>query len=147
MKKTVFAVFAAGWLIVASACNSKPDQALANAAGTPATDAPAMKFEAATFDFGAIGEGAMVTHVFKFANTGKTPLIIENAVASCGCTVPDWPRQPIAPGAAGEVKVEFSSRGKAGPQQKTITLTANTQPRETVLVLVGTVNAAAGANP
>ena len=142
----MFAVFAAGWVFIAGACGSKPDQSPANAANVSATDAPAMKFEAATFDFGNINEGEVITHVFKFTNAGKTPLVIENAVASCGCTVPDWPRKPITANAAGEVKVEFNSRGKAGPQQKTITITANTRPRETVLVLVGTVNSAAG-NP
>ncbi len=147
MKKTLFTIFAAGWVFVLGACGSKPDQTFTDAANVPATDAPAMKFEAATFDFGNINEGDVITHVFRFTNTGKTPLVIENAVASCGCTVPDWPRKPIAANAQGEVKVEFNSRGKAGPQQKTITITANTQPRETVLVLVGTVSSASGSNP
>ncbi len=147
MRKTIFAIFAAGWVFVSGACDSKPHPITANTAGVPATGAPAMKLEAATFDFGTIGEGEVITHIFKFTNTGLTPLIIENAVASCGCTVPDWPRKPIAANAQGEVKVEFNSRGKAGPQQKTITITANTQPRETVLVLVGIVNSASSVNP
>jgi Protein of unknown function (DUF1573) len=145
MKKTATAILAIGWLLATGACNPKPNPAAA--ASLSAVDAPTMKFEEATFDFGAINAGDVVTHVFRFTNAGKTPLVIENAVASCGCTVPDWPRKPIAANGSGEVKVEFNSRGKAGPQQKTVTITANTNPRETVLVLVGTVNSAAEVNP
>ncbi len=124
-----------------ASCTEPKAQASAQTDTTSATEAAVMKFSETSYDFGAIQEGAVITHTFAFTNTGKTPLTIENAVASCGCTVPDWPRTPIAPGSEGAIKVEFNSRGKAGPQQKTITIYANTQPRESMVMLVGTVNA------
>ncbi len=105
----------------------------------PDPNAPMMKFEEAQFDFGSIKEGEVVKHTFSFTNTGKSPLTIQHAQASCGCTVPVWPKEPIAPGQKGDIKVEFNSAGKAGPQTKTITIQANTQPSETVIQLVGTV--------
>ncbi|MDJ1503982.1 DUF1573 domain-containing protein [Xanthocytophaga agilis] len=127
-------------LIVTGSCSKQTDQG-AGETVVAASEAPYMKFDEASFDFGAIEQGAVVTHTFAFTNTGKTPLIIERAVASCGCTVPDWPRKPVPPGAKSEIKVEFNSQGKAGPQQKTITVYANTQPKESKVVLVGVVNA------
>ncbi len=133
-------------LLIQQACTESKTQTTSETATVSAADAPVMKFEETSFDFGAIQEGAVVTHTFSFVNTGKTPLTIENAVASCGCTVPDWPRTPIAPGSKGDIKVEFNSRGKAGPQQKTITIYANTQPRESMVVLVGVVNATQQSN-
>lgn len=126
--------------LVTSSCQNQKEQSSEETSVVSATEAPMMKFGETSFDFGAIQEGAVITHVFAFTNTGKTPLIIEKAMASCGCTVPDWPRTPIAPGDKSEIKVEFNSRGKAGPQQKTITIYANTQPRESTLALIGTVN-------
>ena len=131
--------------VLGAGCNPK-QQNQGNAVSTsnvPTANAPVMQFSQMTHDFGNIQEGAVVTHTFAFTNTGKTPLVIENAVASCGCTVPEWPRRPLAPSEKGEIKVEFNSRGKAGPQQKTITVYANTQPRQTVLVMSGIVNAVA----
>ena len=59
-----------------------------------------------------------------FKNTGKTPLVISNAKGSCGCTVPEWPKEPVAPGATAELLVKFNSKGKPNQQQKTVTITA-----------------------
>jgi hypothetical protein len=101
----------------------------------------AFKFEESEFDFGTSKEGAIVEHVFKFTNTGNAPLVIQNAAGSCGCTVPEPPKEPIAPGATGEIKVKFDSRGKVGVQNKTVTITANTNPETTLIALKGTVNA------
>jgi len=101
----------------------------------------AMKFEQAEYDFGAIKEGEVVEHIFKFANTGEAPLVIQNAAGSCGCTVPEWPKEPIAPGAAADIRVKFDSRGKVGVQTKTVTIIANTDPATTTLTLKGVVNA------
>ena len=72
-------------------------------------------------------------------NSGKTDLVITNAQASCGCTVPVWPKNPIKPGATGEVKVKFNTSGKPNRQQKTITLTTNTESGREVLTLKGSV--------
>lgn len=92
-----------------------------------------LKFNEEEFDFGNITAGEQVTHVFKFKNTGKEPLVISNAKGSCGCTVPKWPKEPIAPGKSGEIEVKFDSKNKTGKQTKNVTITANTEPANTIL--------------
>ncbi|GAB3972945.1 hypothetical protein GCM10028806_25900 [Spirosoma terrae] len=96
--------------------------------------------EKGIYDFGTLTEGDTVEHVFKFTNTGEFPLIINNITASCGCTTPEWPREPVAPGAAGSIRVRFNSRGKSGEQNKTITVIANTDPAMTDLQFKALVN-------
>ena len=98
-----------------------------------------MEFDARTFDFGTITEGEMVSHTFTFTNTGENPLILRSARGSCGCTVPQWPREPIAPGESSTVTVEFNSKNKVGKRNQTVTLTANTQPTQTIINLTGEV--------
>jgi hypothetical protein len=94
------------------------------------------KFEKSEHDFGKIKQGESADYSFKFTNTGKEPLIIENAQGSCGCTVPNYPKEPIAPGATGTIDVRFNSAGKSGMQQKTVTLTANTDPSVTTILTI-----------
>ncbi|UII28221.1 DUF1573 domain-containing protein [Fulvivirga maritima] len=101
---------------------------------------PAFAFEEEEFDFGTINEGDVVEHTFKFKNTGDAPLIIQNAVGSCGCTVPTWPKEPIPVGGTGEVTAKFNSKGKSNAQNKTVTLTANTWPKQTRLRIKAQVN-------
>ena len=84
-------------------------------------------------DFGTLKEGDKVTHIYKFKNTGAVPLIIETVRPSCGCTAPNWTREPIPVGGTGEVEVVFDSKGKPNAQNKTVTVTANTWPQSTVL--------------
>ena len=103
---------------------------------------PAFKFSEESFDFGTITEGDVVDHVFSFVNQGEAPLIISSATASCGCTVPVWPKAPIAPGEQGEIKVQFNSRSKPGVQNKTVTVTANTYPKVTRLKIKANVSKA-----
>lgn len=118
----------------------------ANAATPPVPAGPltSLAFEEEVFDYGEIMEGEKVTHVYTFKNTGEEPLIISNAKGSCGCTVPDWPREPIAPGGEGEIKVVFDSKGKGkvggNPQSKRVTITANTDPANSYLTIKGIVN-------
>src|SRR5690606_29412238 len=69
---------------------------------------PAITFEESLFDFGTIDQGTNVEHVFKFKNTGEAPLMIVNAKSSCGCTIPEYTKEPIAPGASGEMLVKFN---------------------------------------
>lgn len=104
----------------------------------PAT-AGAMDFEEIKFDFGTMEEGDKVEHVFKFTNTSANPLTISNARGSCGCTVPEWPKEPIAPGAESEIRVKFDSKGKKGANNKNVTITANTIPANTVLTITADV--------
>lgn len=98
-----------------------------------------MAFSESTYDFGTATEGEKVEHIYKFKNTGNDPLIISDAKGSCGCTVPQWPKKPIAPGKSGEIKVVFDSKGKAGKQNKTVTITANTEPATTTINITGEV--------
>ena len=79
---------------------------------------------------------------FSFTNTGTAPLIIASAQGSCGCTVPDWPKEPIGIGEKASIKVKFDSKKKAGIQNKTVTLTANTFPKQTKLQIKANVEAA-----
>ncbi|MEY3052808.1 MAG: hypothetical protein RLY31_2593 [Bacteroidota bacterium] len=99
-----------------------------------------MVFTDTVFDFDEVGEGAMVRHVFRFENTGKVPLVINNAQSTCGCTVPAWPREPVPPGRTGEIEVEFNTAGKEGFQEKSVTIAANTYPSLTRVYLRGYVN-------
>ena len=98
-----------------------------------------VKFNEMSHDWGSINEGDKMTHIFKFTNTGKTDLIISDARGSCGCTVPEWPKDPISPGKTSEIKVIFDSAHKSGQQNKTVTITANTEPISLVLIIKGTV--------
>jgi hypothetical protein len=94
---------------------------------------PALAFQSTEHDFGTITEGDIVEHTFSFTNTGAAPLIIQNAQPSCGCTAPDWTKEPIPPGGKGYVKAKFDSNGKPNVQNKSITVVANTWPKQTVL--------------
>lgn len=93
------------------------------------------------FDFGEAKEGEVVEHEFEFTNTGNIPLTILGARSSCGCTVPEWPRDPVQPGGKGVIKAKFNTEGKLREQKKTIYITANTYPNETRVMLKGTVHA------
>jgi len=103
-------------------------------------NSPEMKFEVTEHDFGNINEGDVVETVFKFKNTGKSELIISKAKASCGCTIPQWPKKPVMPGEESEIKVKFNSRGKPNKQQKRITLTTNTSKGQEILIIKAFVN-------
>lgn len=94
---------------------------------------PAFNFASLDHDFGTISEGDVVEYEYKFKNTGAAPLIILNAQGSCGCTVSDWTKDPIPAGGSGFVKAKFDSNGKTNIQNKTVTVTANTWPKQTVL--------------
>ncbi|TNF25305.1 MAG: DUF1573 domain-containing protein, partial [Bacteroidetes bacterium] len=74
-----------------------------------------------------------------FKNTGQGDLIITDAKGSCGCTVPEWPKEPVPPGGEGKIDVVFNSEGKSGQQNKKITITANTVPSMTVLAINGVI--------
>lgn len=104
-----------------------------------AADAPKMVFTKETYDFGVITQGEQVQYDFKFKNTGKTPLIISNATATCGCTVPEYPTTPIKPGEEGVIKVVFNSEGKMGVQDKVVTITSNAVPSTNELHLLGEI--------
>ncbi|MBC7615961.1 MAG: DUF1573 domain-containing protein [Pedobacter sp.] len=127
-----------------SACNNESSKAVVlNSAGkvVSAVNAPVIKFEKEIYDFGVIKEGESVKYEFKFKNTGKTPLIISNAMATCGCTVPEYPSKPIKPGNSGIIKVVFNSQGKVGVQDKVVSIISNANPYLATVHMVGEVKA------
>jgi Protein of unknown function (DUF1573) len=107
---------------------------------------PVMEFEKMEHDFGVVAEGQKVSYTYKVKNTGQAPLIIQSAQPSCGCTVPDWTKEPIPAGGSGYVKAEFDTKGKVGPNTKTITVTANTWPKQSTLKFKASVTAAANSS-
>jgi hypothetical protein len=117
-------------------------EAVAEAA-KPTGPTTSITFDKLEYDYGTVKAGEKVKYNYKFKNTGKEPLIISDAKGSCGCTVPDWPREPIAPGKTAEIKVEFDSTGKGtdegSPQSKRVTITANTDPVQSYLTIKGIV--------
>jgi major membrane immunogen (membrane-anchored lipoprotein) len=94
---------------------------------------PIIDFEEMEHDFGKIVQGEKVKYDFKFTNVGKGNLIISSAAASCGCTVADFPKEPIPPGKYGKISVEFNSEGKSGYVEKTITVVTNCEPNTIIL--------------
>jgi hypothetical protein len=107
-------------------------------------NAPKFKFGEETHDFGTLKEGGPAEYVFKFKNVGKEPLIIQGASASCGCTTPDWPKEPILPGKEGQIKVQYNTSGRVGPFNKTVYISSNaaSDKERYELYIKGTVVAA-----
>ncbi|MGF1924689.1 MAG: DUF1573 domain-containing protein [Bacteroidia bacterium] len=142
MRKLILSLSVA---ILLAACNSKESSTAVVLDSTgkviSAKDAPVIKFEEEIYDFGVITEGESVKYEFKFENTGKTPLIISNATATCGCTVPEYPTKPIKPGDEGIIKVIFNSQGKVGIQDKVVSIISNANPYLATVHVVGEVKA------
>lgn len=93
-------------------------------------------FKEKSVDFGDIVQGAKVEHVFILTNTGTVPLVISNVAATCGCTVPSWPKEPVAPGKSAEIKVSFNSAGKMGKQNSIVRIYSNaSEPIEKVSLI------------
>ena len=111
----------------------------------PAADLAVANFEAQNFDFGKIKQGTPVTHEFKFTNAGKVPMIITNVQASCGCTTPDWSKEPIAPGQKGFIKATYNA-ASVGAFNKAVTVTANIPNGSVQLFIKGEVQQTAVNN-
>lgn len=101
-----------------------------------------MEFVNAIISFGEVNEGDTVKQAFKFKNVGKIPLLINDARAVCGCTVPSWPKESIPPGGEGEIVVQFNTAGRVNDQNRDVTVIANTYPKENVIALIGHVKPA-----
>lgn len=98
------------------------------------------EFENTEHDFGTFEEGKAVEHSFKFKNTGNAPIIIQNVKASCGCTTPEWPRDPVKPGEEAVIKARYNSAGRPGNFHKTVTITSNAETASLQLRIKGTAN-------
>jgi|TARA_B110000090_G_scaffold206957_1_gene257398 hypothetical protein len=101
---------------------------------------PQIIFEEEDFNFGIIIEGEIVSHLYKFENTGKSDLIISNVQTSCGCTSSkDYTKKPIKPGEKGEIEIEFDSTEKSGEIKKSISVITNCNPNKSILYILGNV--------
>ena len=98
-----------------------------------------MDFEDTAYNFGKMHEGEAATHEFKFTNNGKAPLLIANAAGTCGCTAPDYPHEPVAPGQSAVISVKFNSTGKTGLQNKSVNIYTNSKKGTHVLNITAEV--------
>lgn len=101
----------------------------------PKKDGSEITFTEKNHAFPDMIEGSSVSYTFKFKNTGNQPLVVNNVLTQCGCTAPEWPQDPIAPGKTGEIKIKFNSTGKNGMQNKTATVMSNAlNPMEQLVI-------------
>jgi len=105
----------------------------------PNPNAPKIVFKEETYDFKEVAEGPQVTHEFKFTNTGKEPLILSNVRASCGCTTPSWPKEPVLPGKDATILVTYNTQGRPGAFTKSITINSNADQPDKVIFIKGEV--------
>jgi len=108
-------------------------------AGEAANNPTTVKIIDSTYNFGKVTDGEKVVFSYRFINSGDHPLVISAANASCGCTVPERPEQPIAPGETGYIKVVFDSKGRVGPVVKEVHVSSNAKPDFPTLILKGEV--------
>ena len=147
MNRITFAFAAFGMLLIGTSCKDKASNKVvadnvesASVRDEVSKKLPVMSFDKQEHDFGAIAQGTPQETVFSFTNTGDAPLIITDAKSSCGCTVPQYPKNtPIAPGETGELLVKFNGAGK-GQVTKTVTVTANTEKGSELLRIKAMVN-------
>ena len=111
------------------------------------TTAPIMKFEVESHDFGTVAEGPKIQFDFVFVNEGKEPLILKNVKASCGCTTPQWAKEPIMPGEESVITAVYNTKGRPGPFNKSITITSNAYEPTKRLFIKGKVDKEMVAKP
>lgn len=124
---------------MAKSSEDKMGQGVAPLKSIPDLPKTSISFDSIFHDFGVITESKKVYTKFGFTNTGKEPLMILSAEGSCGCTVPSWPKEPIAPGKTNTIEISFDPGGKSGEQSKIITITSNSEPSTTILTIKATV--------
>jgi hypothetical protein len=143
MKRSIGFVIVFASFILASACSEEKENSTDTsmvASDSIATKAlTSIAFADTVHEFGTIKEGEKVSYIFKYKNTGDNPLILEDVRPSCGCTLPEWTKDPIAPGAEGIIKVVYNSEGRPGEFHKTITVIANTAAEVVLLKIQGKV--------
>jgi len=128
--KSVFPIIILAGLFFSAGCITDPNEAITEKALTDKGFTTEIAWSQTTKDLGTIEEGQKIEIAYEFTNKGKKPLVIKNVTATCGCTVPEIPKEPIMPGEKGFIKAVFDSQGRAGSNHKTITVQANTQPEE-----------------
>ncbi len=143
MKKVIFTLFCLSLTTVAVKAQDQKAPNNAAAPQAPAVDpnAGVLKFKDKdnTHDYGEVPEGPTAEYDFEFTNTGKKPIIISDAKGSCGCTVPKWPHEPIAPKAKAMIHVTYNTDHRPGPISKEVTITSDAMEKSVVLHIRGTV--------
>lgn len=135
-------IFYAFILIIFTSCNNREERSKVKqqaSTGETATYQTSVKIIDSSYNFGKVTDGEKVVFSYRFINSGDKPLIVSAASASCGCTVPERPEQPIAPGETGYIKVVFDSKGRVGPVHKEVNVASNAVPSFPTLVLSGEV--------
>lgn len=153
MIRKTFGVLAVAALVLSVSCkkeNASEKISQENVEKTMAENAatgklPVLEFDKTEHDFGKISDAEKVETTFTIKNTGEADLIIINAQGSCGCTVPDYPKEPVKPGESAPMKVTFDPNGKSGEQQKTVTLTTNTKEGSEKITIKASITPKAGA--
>jgi hypothetical protein len=143
MRKIATCAFLMAIVMGTVSCDAKKDEESA-VTQEPAKVLQELKTTSITFvesehAFGDIKEGDFAKHEFVFKNTGREPLYVRDAKASCGCTTPQWTKDTIAPGGEGKILVQFNSEGRPGDFDKSVTVLANTDPEATVIKIKGHV--------
>ena len=141
MKRWMVAFLLVGSLYSCDIRHTNNPNSLANMDSQFFNDTTTVHMLDSIYDFGKVTEGTKVVYNYHFVNTGKKPLVIASARASCGCTVPEKPEEPVKPGETGTLKVVFNSADRPGPTHKTITVVSNAYPAFPVLELTGEVDA------
>ena len=138
MRTKAFILFAS--VLLMASCHGNGDKRLSSdlvnnpkSAENPTDKLAVITFDKTEFDFGKILQGEVVSYTFHFTNTGNVPLLITRVDKSCGCTASDYPREPIAPGKGGDIKITYDSKGHFGFQSKTVTVNSNTIPATNTL--------------
>ena len=147
MKKIKFLILLVVTAVVVVSCKENNPKAKVNKENVQKAQernstfkgAPEIKLDKEVFEFGTVNQGDVVENYFIVTNTGKSDLIISEAKPSCGCTVPTWPKDPIAPGDSGKINFKFDTAGKSNKQSKNITLITNTEKGREVLRISGNV--------
>lgn len=154
MKKVLFITVLSLGLAVTS-CKKDNASAKINASNVEAAaerdakinlGAPVIEWDKTEHDFGTIEQGDKVETVFTLKNVGKSDLVVTNAKGSCGCTVPNWPKEAVKPGETADIKVVFNSSGKKNKATNTITLSTNTEKGNEIVRIKAFVNAKNDAN-
>src|ERR1700723_2154817 len=114
MKKNLLFVILMSAVTFSFAQETKHEEKKEEKAAANNPNAPKLLFPEETYNFGEVAEGPQVTHEFKFTNTGKEPLVLSNVRASCGCTTPSWPKEPILPGKDAVILVTYNTQGRPG---------------------------------
>jgi len=129
-KKGIFIFIVSIWILVLPSCQNENKSGEGNklpvkSSESVAYNGPVIQFDTTIYDFGRVYEGETVGWYFKFKNAGDKSLVLTNVSASCGCTTPEYSKEPISPGKEGQIKVVFDSNGRSGNQFKTINVESN----------------------